>query len=326
MSNHPVAVSAGNKTNYLSWLVIIAISAIAVPLLLGQYPPYYIRLASSILIFVLYGISFNLLYGFSGYLSFGQAAYFGTGAYVSALILRATDGSLALALVGGAVFPALLSVVLGYFCVKRSKLYFAMLTLAFAQLIHTITFRWRDVTRGDDGLIVPRIPYLSDPFHFYYFILALVLVSVAVHWIIVNSTFGHTLKAICQSQERVSFIGVPLEKQVYVAFIISAFFAGLAGAIYAPFIGIVSPTLTHWEYSLTPVIMVIFGGPKYFWGPAMGAIVYRVLKDIVTLYTTYWMIFFGLLLMVIILVTPDGLMGLLEKGYNRLREKLTRKA
>ena len=195
MRNKIIQAGPDSKFNYLSWAAILFVAAVIVPLVLGQYPPYYIRLASSILIFLLYGISFNLLYGFTGFLSFGQAAYFGTGAYVSALIIIATD-SLFLALLGGAVFPALLSVVLGYFCVKRSKLYFAMLTLAFAQLIYTIAFRWRDVTRGDDGLIVPRIQYLSDPYHFYYFILAIVAVCVLIHWVIVHSSFGHTLKAI----------------------------------------------------------------------------------------------------------------------------------
>ncbi len=324
MRNKIIQAGPDSKFNYLSWAAILFVAAVIVPLVLGQYPPYYIRLASSILIFLLYGISFNLLYGFTGFLSFGQAAYFGTGAYVSALIIIATD-SLFLALLGGAVFPALLSVVLGYFCVKRSKLYFAMLTLAFAQLIYTIAFRWRDVTRGDDGLIVPRIQYLSDPYHFYYFILAIVAVCVLIHWVIVHSSFGHTLKAICQSQDRVSFIGVPVEKQVHVAFIISAFFGGLAGAIYAPYIGIVSPALTHWEYSLIPVIMVVFGGPKYFWGPAIGAIVYMVLKDVVTLYTSYWMIVFGLLLMVIILVTPNGVMGLLEQGVKKFKARFANK-
>ncbi len=318
MTNKIMQPRPQSKFNYLSWAVMLFVAAVVLPLILGQYPPYYIRLASSILIMILYGISFNLLYGFTGFLSFGQAAYFGTGAYVSALIIIET-GSLFLALLGGAIFPALLSVVLGYFCVKRSKLYFAMLTLAFAQLIYTIAFRWRDLTRGDDGLIVPRIQYLSNPYHFYYFILAIVVVSVLIHWIIVHSSFGHTLKAICQSQDRVSFIGIPVEKQVHVAFIISAFFGGLAGALFAPYIGIVSPALTHWEYSLIPVIMVVFGGPKYFWGPAIGAIVYMILKDVVTLYTNYWMFVFGLLLMVIILVTPDGVMGLLEKGVNKIK-------
>lgn len=324
MTNKIIQTGPESKFNYLNWAVMLFVAAVIVPLVLGQYPPYYIRLASSILIMILYGISFNLLYGFTGFLSFGQAAYFGTGAYVSALIIIATD-SLFLALLGGAVFPALLSVVLGYFCVKRSKLYFAMLTLAFAQLIYTIAFRWRDVTRGDDGLIVPRIQYLSDPYHFYYFILAIVVVCILIHWVIVHSSFGHTLKAICQSQDRVSFIGIPLEKQVHAAFIISAFFGGLAGAIYAPYIGIVSPALTHWEYSLIPVIMVVFGGPKYFWGPAIGAVVYMILKDVVTLYTSYWMIVFGVLLMVIILVTPNGVMGLLEQGARKIKGNIASK-
>lgn len=309
------------KTGLYVWGFLIAVSAVAIPLIFSNFPPYYIKFASSIMIMVLYGLSFNLLYGYTGYLSFGQAAFFGSGAYASTLILRST-ASLPLALLAGSIAPALLAIVFGYFCVKRSKLYFAMLTLAFAQLIHTLVFKWRSLTGGDDGLIVPRIPYLDKPFNFYFFILIVVLVSVFVHWVIVHSPFGHTLKTICQSKERAEFIGIPVEKQVLIAFIIAGFFGGLAGALYAPFIGIVSPKLVHWSMSLTPVIMVVFGGSKHFWGPAIGAIVYIVLKDIVTLYTQNWLLVFGLMLLIIVLISPWGVMGLLESAGKFFKKRI----
>ncbi len=311
------------KDSLYSWGFVIAVTTVAIPLIFSQFPPYYIKLASSIMIMILYGVSFNLLYGYTGYLSFGQAAYFGSGVYVSALILRSTS-SLPLALLGGSIAPALLAIVFGYFCVKRSKLYFAMLTLAFAQLIYTLIFKWRSLTGGDDGIVVPRIPYLHNPLTFYFFILALVLVSVFIHWVIVHSPFGHMLKSICQNQERTEFIGVPVEKQVLVAFIIAGFFGGLAGAIYAPFIGVISPKLVHWTMSLTPVIMVVFGGAKHFWGPAIGAIVYIVLKDIITLYTDNWLLVFGLMLLIIVLISPRGVMGVLENIGTYIKKNITK--
>lgn len=302
------------KSSLLWWVGLIGV-LLCIPLLLRLFPPYYTQLATEILIMILFATSFNLLFGYAGLLSFGQSAFFGTGAYAAAMILRGTT-SLPLALVGGTLISTFLAVVIGYFCVKRVALYFAMLTLAFAQLIYVIVFKWYGLTGGSDGIIVPRIPYLAKPINFYYFTLGIVIISIFILRKIVNSPFGHVLQAIRENSERANYVGVVVRRHLLVSFIVAGLFSGLAGAIFAPFVGIVTPEVAHWTTALKPVIMVVLGGASYFWGPTVGAILFMVLKDIITLFTEYWLIYLGGILLIIVLFSPKGISGLFQRIVN----------
>jgi branched-chain amino acid transport system permease protein len=205
------------------------------------------------MLLVLFALGFNLLLGYTGLLSFGQAGFFATGAYVCALILLEAP-SLLLGIVGGVLAAGVVALVLGYLCVRLTEIYFAMLTLSFGMMIHSLVWRWRDVTGGDDGLTgVPRAPLelpglrieLFDIPSYYYFVLVTTLAAVWFMWRIVNSPLGLTFQAIRDSAVRASFVGIPIRRFRLWAFVIAGLYAGLAGSLLAPLERTITPIYAH---------------------------------------------------------------------------------
>jgi branched-chain amino acid transport system permease protein len=301
----------------LKWGAIAAcgIFLVILPRFIGEY---YTNLTIKIFIMALLACSFNLLLGYSGLLSFGQAAYFAVGAYTCALLLKFVVASVIVAIPLAVLMSAAFALVFGYFCVRLTEIYFAMLTLAFGQIVYTIAFKWESLTGGDNGLAgIPSPPInfglfsldLTNAFHYYYFALVLVFLSILILYLIVNSPYGATLKAIRENPDRASFMGQNVRVFQLISFVIAGTFCGLAGAIFAPFEKFVSPELTHWSKSAEIVLVSILGGIYTFIGPVVGSAVMILLEDYISTYTRYWSVFLGTVLIIFVVFMPDGIVG-----------------
>jgi branched-chain amino acid transport system permease protein len=301
----------------LCFFVVFAIFPWVVP---------YKSLATQVLIYGLFALGFNLLYGYTGLLSFGSAAYWGLGAYGTGIALAKLGiTSLWLSLLAGLVFAAVGGVVFGYFCLRRRGIYFAMLTLAFAQLLYFIAFHLADWTGGDDGLrgiAVPAVVLpglrisLENSTVFYYFTLVLVGLAVAALKRILDSPFGAVLQAIRENSDRATACGYDIARIKHLSFVFYALFAGLAGALDALRLTVVPIESLHWSTSGQVVIMTLLGGAGTFFGPFVGAAAFLVLEDAIAVVTESWPLVIGAIFMVFVLFLPKGIWGTLIGGFH----------
>jgi branched-chain amino acid transport system permease protein len=319
-----VAVDAIAKRPFeRRWLPLVAIWAVllAAPLwlpLLGGYT----ALAGRVLVFGLAAIGFNLLLGFTGVMSFGHAAYFGLGAYGAGLTLKFIAPSTPLAIVLGTLLGGLAGTLFGMLIVRRRGVYFAMVTIAFGQVCYYIAYSWNDLTGGFDGLRgFARAPIHFGPIlldiagdgtTFYFFLLGVFAIAVTLMGLLLRSPFGRTLLAIRENERRARFLGIPVERHIWLAFSISCFFTALAGTLYALLNNFADPLGLHYSLSGEIVIMTVMGGMRTFWGPLLGAAVFVVLQDEISSLTTNWMSFIGLLFVLVVLFFPRGLLGFLQ--------------
>lgn len=297
-------------------LLLAAAGLALVPFLASHFRLLFL---TEILIFSLYALAFNLLFGVTGLLSFGHSAYYGVGGYVAALALVHGWTGLPGALVLGMGAAALAGLAIGYFCVRLDEIYFAMLTLAFSQMLFAIAWQWTEVTGGSDGILgIPRPPLrlfgatvgMESPGAFYGLVAVVVLGAVLVLWAVVASPFGEALRAIRENPERAAFIGIPVRRYRLAAFALSAAFAGLAGALVAPFGRTASPELLFWTKSAEPVLMSLLGGIKVFLGPVVGVVVYLWLRDLISSYLVdYWMLVMGGIVIALVLFFRGGIAG-----------------
>jgi len=296
----------------LAFLVVFAVFPFLVP---------YKALATQVLIYGLFALGFNLLYGYTGLLSFGHAAYWGLGAYGTGIALAKLQvGSLWLALLAGPALAVVGGVVIGFLCLRRRGIYFAMLTLAFAQLLYFVGFHLADVTGGDDGLrgisvpplVLPglRIP-LDTSLAFYYFAFALVALAVAGLKRILDSPFGAVLQAIRENSDRAVACGYDATRVKHLSFVFSALFAGLAGALDALRLNVVPIESLYWSTSGQVVIMTLLGGAGTFFGPFVGAATWLVLEDRLAVFTESWPLVVGAIFMAFVLFLPKGIWGTL---------------
>lgn len=291
-------------------LLAVALALVLLPLVGDRYLIY---LASQIIISALFALSFNLLLGYAGLVSFGHAAYFAIGAYTVAILGTTLKWPFLLGFLAAILNAAVAALVIGYFCVRRTTIYFAMLTLAFAQLIWAIAFKWREVTKGDTGFMGVVVPdVLSAPIAFYYFALATFALSAAILWIIVNSAFGRILVATRENAMRAEFTGVDVKALRLIAFVISGAFSGVAGALFALFNRSVFPDFAWWTKSAEVLIMTVLGGMGSFFGPTIGAAALIFLERTITSYTQYWPSVLAVILLALLFFFPDGLIGLLR--------------
>ncbi len=308
-----------------AFLLFAAAVVLLVPALLGSFAQF---LVLNILLLALFALSFNLLFGATGLLSFGQAAFYAGGAYIAGMLLRAKVPVLPAVLLA-ALAAALMAAVVGAFCVRHTRIYFSMLTLAFGMFVYAIVWKWSDVTGGDDGLIgIPRgrmglfgplDANLAPLSRYYLFAAALVFLSVAALHRLSISPFGLTLRSIRENAERAEFSGIRVRRTIFIAFVVAGFFAGLAGALLAPLEQTVSPSAAHWTKSAEPVMATLIGGPFSFSGPIVGAAVYLGLKELIVRFTEYWLLVFGLVLLVIVLGFRGGLVGAFESLTRKLK-------
>lgn len=306
-------------------LLVIACALVALP----WYAPYfYIFLATEILILGLFALSFNLAFGYTGMLSFGHAAFFGVGAYATAMLLLWLQWPLILCLLVSAAAGALLAFIFGLLSARLNEVYFAMLTLAFGMLTYSVIHQWRSVTNGSDGLSGFRVNNfglgldlsLGNPVVYYHVVLVIAALAIALLYLISHSSFGMVLRAIRLNAERVSFCGLNIRSYRVAAFTVSGAFAGLAGGLMAPFLRIASPELVHWSMSAEPVLMSILGGTSFFFGPLVGATVFVLLETWITNFTQNWMLILGIILGLIVMFFRNGLLGTIVI-WNRERKK-----
>jgi branched-chain amino acid transport system permease protein len=283
----------------------------------------YKSLATQVLIYGLFALGFNLLYGYTGLLSFGSAAYWGLGAYGTGIALaKLKVTSLWLALGAGLAFAVVGGLVFGYLCLRRRGIYFAMLTLAFAQLLYFIAFHLADWTGGDDGLRGITVPALVLPglrislessTAFYYFTLGLVGLAVAALKRILDSPFGAVLQAIRENSDRATACGYDIARIKHVSFVL---FAGLAGALDALRLTVVPIESLHWSTSGQVVIMTLLGGAGTFFGPFVGAAAFLMLEDTIAVVTESWPLVIGAIFMAFVLFLPKGIWGTLIGGFH----------
>jgi branched-chain amino acid transport system permease protein len=299
--------------------------------LVPQFAPrFYQYLLTQVLVASLMAMAFNLLLGLTGLLSFGQAAFFGVGAYGAGLLLTKAGVGTFTAMACGVALSAVTAAAIGFFCVRLSGVHFAMLTLAFGQLVHTIVFKWYSFTGGDNGIQGIRVPAIRLPGltveigstrTTYYFVLVVVAVAVALLRRVRASPFGATLKAIRENSQRAAYLGVNVKLYQWTAFVIAGAFTGLAGTLFTFMEKSISPEIIHWTKSADPVLMSIIGGIYTFVGPAVGALVLTILNSYVVTWTEYWALVLGLVLLTLVLALPGGVMGFANE---KLREFLTR--
>ena len=293
-------------------------------------PIYWVMLLSEVLIMGLMAVSFNLLLGYTGLLSFGQGAFFGIGAYTTALMLQAGYENLFMILLSGILVALLAALIVGFFSVRLDEIFFAMITLAFGMMFFSIAHNWLDVTGGSDGLPIFTLPSLNlfgleltfySPINMYYLVFVTVLIGICLLWMIVHSPFGLILKAMRENKQRVSFVGGNVKTLRIVAFAISGAFTGLAGVLFSLFNNMATPEFMHWSFSTKPIIMSIIGGTGVFLGPLFGAGIFFVLEQIIIQYTENWMFFLGVILVPIVLFFPQGVFGTLRNKFLKQRSK-----
>jgi branched-chain amino acid transport system permease protein len=296
----------------ISLLGLLILFLLLLPTFAGKYIIY---MAIQIITLSVFALGFNLLLGYTGLLSFGQAGFFAMGAYASAKILLVLP-SLLLGVVAGMVAGGISAIILGYLCVRHTRIYFSMLTLCFGMMIYSIAWKWREVTGGDDGLVgIPRAPFeipgilsinMNPMGNYYYFVLVISLIAMFILYRIVNSPFGLTLKGIRDSENRVSFAGISIRNYRLLSFTLAGLYAGLAGSLVPPLENTVTPPLAHWTFSAEPVMVTLLGGIHTFSGPIVGSILFYLIKDIIVRYTQYWLIWFGSIVVLLVLVFRGG--------------------
>jgi branched-chain amino acid transport system permease protein len=298
------------------WIVLLSVPA-WLPLLGG-----YTALACRVLVFGLAAMSFNILLGFTGVMSFGHAAYFGLGAYGAGLCLKFVAASTPLAIVAGTLLGGVAGALFGLLLVRRRGVYFAMVTIAFGQICFYIAYKWDDLTGGYDGLRgFSRQPIdlglvqldLSNNTVFYFFLLFIFAIATAMQAGLLRSPFGRTLLAIRENERRARFLGIPIERHIWLSFSVSCCFTALAGSLYALLNNFADPMGLHYTMSGNIVIMTVMGGMRAFWGPLVGAAMFVVLQDYISSMTVNWMSFVGLIFMLVVLFFPRGLLGMLRR-------------
>jgi branched-chain amino acid transport system permease protein len=303
------------KNHFLIWILAI-LALVLFPLIIpGEFITF---LLTEILIMGLFAMSFNLLLGYTGLLSFGHAAFFGLGAYTLTLLITKASLPILPSFLLSLFIPLLFALVIGYFCIQRIKVYFALLSLAFGQIIYTIIFKWYDFTGGDTGIYgIPRpAPFgwgLNSTVAYYYFTLPFILLSLVSLFVIVRSPFGMILRAIRENPERAEYLAVHVKKYQLLSFIISSFFAAEAGILFVFFQGYTVPIFAHANKTVEALVMTILGGTYSFIGPMIGAAILTGLDKILTTYTEYWALVLGVILLFLSLYLPGGMMGLAEK-------------
>ncbi|HXP30895.1 MAG TPA: branched-chain amino acid ABC transporter permease [Stellaceae bacterium] len=310
----------GRVGSFAASVVALAL-LLALPQFLRQY---YLGLATRMLIFALFAMSLDLLLGYAGLASLGHAAYFGVAAYtIALLILRAHLGS-------GIAFPAALvaataiGALFAPLALRARGSYFLMITFALAQVVWSVAFGWRSLTNGDDGMPgVPRPNFgwsLDSTQSFYYFVLAIVGLAALLLLAIVKSPFGRALRGIRESESRMQALGYNVWRYQFVAFVLAAAFAGLAGALYAYFNRFVGPEYLFVIQSAEALIMVILGGAGTLIGPAIGAAVIVFLEDFVSSMTQHWVMVLGIIYVLVTLFARHGLIGLIVDYRQRRSE------
>jgi branched-chain amino acid transport system permease protein len=311
----------------------IALGLLLLILVPGIVGTYQTQLLTYGLVMAIAALGFNLLLGYTGLLSFGHSAYFGVGAYTVAFLLQYFGiRSMELYILLGVPVAALVSAILGYVCVRHTRIFFGILTLALSQVLWSLALKFFWVTGGSDGLRVSRPTLLAGTleftgsgsfqrfiFSYYYYVLAVFVIAAAVMWVIVHSPFGKALQAIRDNETRARFVGLRVRRFRWAAFLLSGTFTGLAGILWVPLNGLTTPDILYWPFSGEIVFLTLLGGFRNFTGPIVGGIVFTYIKTYAVATTEYWQLLLGAVLVILVLALPTGIVGGLAQLAKRLR-------
>jgi len=302
------------------WALGLAAAAVLVLPLVA--PPYHVLLMLPFMAYAVILLGLNLLFGYTGLVSFGHALFMGIGAYTGAVLTTHLGvRSLEVILLASAVLGALVAAPVGALCVRYVKIYFGMLTLAFGMLFYTFLLKFYRLTGGDEGIrvlrpsllgfdlaAVSKTDYLAGPY--YYYSVAVLVLAALLMWRIVHSPFGLCLRTVRDNPAKAEALGISIVRYRWYAFVISAVYAAVGGALLGPPTGNVDPTLAYWTHSGNIVFMTLLGGFASFFGPVLGAFVFIFLQDTVMSVVPYWRLIFGAILAFLVIFAPGGLMGL----------------
>ena len=312
-----------SKTKLGALIVMFGALVVIPPILHAIDQPFYLTLASRVMIFAIAALSLDLILGYGGMVSFGHAAYIGLGAYAVAILgyyeIESGWLQLAVAIVGSAA----VALVIGAISLRTGGLYFIMITLAFTQMLYFLGISL-ETYGGDDGINTDRSVFgswldLDDKTTLYYFILFLLIVCTVIAWRLVNSRFGMVIRGSHSNEQRMQAIGFPVFRYRLVAFVISGAMCGIAGFLLANLTEFVTPSFMQWSRSGEIMIMVLLGGMGSLFGSILGAAAYLLLEDVLSGITQHWWIIFGPMLVIIVVFAKEGLWGLLP-GRERLAD------
>lgn len=287
-------------------------------------PPYAMTLLTEALILGLFAMSLDLMVGYARLVSFGHAAAYGLGAYACGNLMLHTDIPLPFGILMSGVFAGVVAIGVGWVCTMATGVSFSMLTLAFAQLLYAIAFKWTAVTGASDGLAgIPRRPgpfdvtVFTTKTGFYYLTLACLVGAFVLCWALVRSPFGAVLRGIRENEAKTQSLGY--NTRLYKIAIVAVAYAlgGMAGALYAPFAGFANTNLLFWLLSGQVLIMVIVGGTGTLVGPILGAAFFMLVQHQLSTYTDSWALFFGIIFILFVLFAPQGIWGLLTARFTR---------
>jgi branched-chain amino acid transport system permease protein len=282
------------------------------------YTSYWVTLLTQMLIFGILAMSLDILLGYTGMSSFGHAGFFGSSAYVVAILATRYQVGFLTCFISGIAVTTVISAIFGLLVAHASGVYFLIITLALGMVLWGLAFRWVSMTGGDNGISgIPRpdigLPVsLNDPLTFYYLILVFFLASLILMAVFVRSPFGHSLKGIRESESRMRVLGYHTWLHRYLSYIMSAAFGGIAGILWAYYNGFVSPYDMDLTASIEIILMVILGGPGTLVGPALGAGIIVFLKNFISAYTQRWLLILGTIYILTILYAPKGLVNLVK--------------
>jgi branched-chain amino acid transport system permease protein len=305
-----------NRNLYLLAGIAVGVLAVLFPHI---SPGFQLRMVTEIVILSLLVMTWKMMLNEGGLFSFGHAVYFGLGAYASVIAWLHIKG---LSFIGGillgGIVAGLISFFLGAFLVRMSGTYYALLTLAFNQLIWAIVWKWRSVTGGDDGL--GRFPKpdllgisMRDPVNFYYLSLVIVALCMSLCHYFSKTPLGNVVKGIKSNEERSKFIGFNVNASKLIFLTLLGFFAGVSGALYAQFQEFISASSIDLVMSTHVIFMAFIGGVGHFWGPLLGSGIYVYLSEYLSHYTDRWELIFGIVVVILVLLAPQGILGITKK-------------
>lgn len=299
----------------LRWSAGLLLAALLALPWLSEHLPYAMVLAQDMLIAVIFAVSLHIMLGLGGMLSFGHAAYFGIGAYAVAMLAKLAGWSMGATLLSAPFIAGAAACLFGWFCIRLSGVYLAMLTLAFAQIVWSIVYQWDAVTGGSNGLfgVWPSSWLAGDGY--YYFILGIAAAVVLLVRRMVFAPFGLALRAVRDSSLRAEAVGMPVKRIQWLAFVLAGVLAGVAGAIYVYAKGSTSPEVITVAKSVDALVMVLLGGMQTLTGPIVGAAGFVGLQDYFVGATDYWRGLFGLVILVLVLLFPQGIAGYFQQRF-----------
>lgn len=319
------AIAEGGSERFLTIVLIVMAAAFVLPEVANRG---IVFIAGLVAINAVFGMAFNLLFSTVGVLSFGQAAFFAAGAYAVAVLTLRLDGlPFLLALGIGGIVGGLIALIIGVVAMRRTTgVYFAVLTLAFAELLHIVIARTTFLGRNDGlpGIERPVFDFglftvdLGPGDRYYYFIIVACAVLFAVLWWLSHSRLGRSFRAVRQDETRAAFLGIDVHNRKLLGFVLAGVITGVAGGLFAPWTQIVSPELAHWTQSANPILFTLLGGAAFFWGPLVGAILFAILAYVLRAYTGATDLVTGALLLAVVLAAPGGVLGILESLRQRL--------